>query len=139
MLEEGPWPHKAMWDALERARERAAGTYYDYGVTRPGVISQGKAVEQMGNLGTGPAPKQSKTQAGTSDSVDPVIQEGVIQEGVIPDSAAPDTGLEENQEPAGDEPVTTRRSDERSLLGSDGRSAGSFRPRESKPIGSGVR
>ncbi|MEY4567761.1 MAG: hypothetical protein RLY14_2731 [Planctomycetota bacterium] len=58
-LEEGPWPHKAMWDALERARERAAGTYFDYGVTRPGVVSRGEVPNQIGNMGTGPAPRQS--------------------------------------------------------------------------------
>jgi len=158
MLEEGPWPHKAMWDALERARERAAATYYDYGVTRPGVISQGKVVEQMGNFGTGPAPKQSAVQTGTGEEVLPGDAgpkganpnrasqsetndnvEPMIQDEVAPDAAVPDTGIEENQAPAAGEPATTRRTDERSLLGSDGRSAGSFRPRESKPIGSGVR
>jgi hypothetical protein len=41
MMEEGPWPQKAYWDALARARERDAGWYIDYGWTRPKVISQG--------------------------------------------------------------------------------------------------
>ncbi len=40
-LAEGPWPGKAHFDALRRARERDAGTYINYGCTRPGVISQG--------------------------------------------------------------------------------------------------
>jgi outer membrane protein TolC len=40
-FEEGPWPQKAYWDALARARERDAGTYIDYGWTRPKVISRG--------------------------------------------------------------------------------------------------
>lgn len=40
-FEEGPWPQKAYWDALARARERDAGTYVDYGWTRPKVISRG--------------------------------------------------------------------------------------------------
>jgi outer membrane protein TolC len=40
-FEEGPWPQKAYWDALARARERDAGTYIDYGWTRPRVISRG--------------------------------------------------------------------------------------------------
>jgi hypothetical protein len=71
-LEEGPWPHKAMWDALERARERAAGTYFDYGVTRPGVVSRGEVPNQIGNMGTGPAPRQStasdEKEAGSAES-----------------------------------------------------------------------
>jgi outer membrane protein TolC len=41
MLEEGPWPQKAYWDALARARERDAGWYIDYGWTRPRVVSRG--------------------------------------------------------------------------------------------------
>ncbi|MCA9174501.1 MAG: hypothetical protein KDB14_08445 [Planctomycetales bacterium] len=50
-LAEGPWPQKAYWDALGRARERDASYYLDYGSTRPRVISQG-AVPQ----GVGPGP-----------------------------------------------------------------------------------
>jgi hypothetical protein len=41
-FQEGPWPQKAYWDALARARERDAGTYIDYGWTRPKVISRGE-------------------------------------------------------------------------------------------------
>ena len=40
-LAEGPWPEKAYWDALERARERDASYYLDYGWTRPAVVSRG--------------------------------------------------------------------------------------------------
>jgi outer membrane protein TolC len=40
-FEEGPWPQKAYWDALARARERDAGWYIDYGWTRPKVVSRG--------------------------------------------------------------------------------------------------
>lgn len=43
-FEEGPWPQKAYWDALARARERDAGTYLDYGYTRPRVISRGQTL-----------------------------------------------------------------------------------------------
>lgn len=41
-LTEGPWPQKAYWDALERARERDASYYLDYGFTRPNVVSRGE-------------------------------------------------------------------------------------------------
>lgn len=40
-FEEGAWPEKAYWDALQRARARDAGIYMDYGWTRPRVISRG--------------------------------------------------------------------------------------------------
>jgi hypothetical protein len=40
-LAEGPWPGKASFDALRRARQRDASTYLDYGFTRPDVISHG--------------------------------------------------------------------------------------------------
>ena len=42
-LAEGPWSDKAYWDALERARERDASYYWEYGYTRPGVVSRGAA------------------------------------------------------------------------------------------------
>lgn len=40
-LGEGAWVEKAYWDAEERSRERASGIYFDYGYTRPSVVSQG--------------------------------------------------------------------------------------------------
>jgi outer membrane protein TolC len=40
-LDEGPWPQKAYWDALEKARERDASYYLNYGWTRPRVVSRG--------------------------------------------------------------------------------------------------
>lgn len=45
-LAEGPWPKKAYWDAMGRARERDASTYLNYGWTRPNVVSRG-TVEQI--------------------------------------------------------------------------------------------
>ncbi len=44
-LAEGPWPHKAYWDAVARARERDASYYLDFGWTRPSVVSRGPAPE----------------------------------------------------------------------------------------------
>ena len=40
-LAEGPWPGKASFDALRRARQRDASTFIDYGYSRPNVISRG--------------------------------------------------------------------------------------------------
>lgn len=54
-LEEGPWMDKAYWDAEERASERASGIYFDYGYTRPAVVSSGPVEsggQTEGNLST---------------------------------------------------------------------------------------
>ncbi|HEX6960472.1 MAG TPA: TolC family protein, partial [Lacipirellula sp.] len=40
-LAEGPWPGKAYFDAMRRARQRDAAAYIDYGFTRPDVMSRG--------------------------------------------------------------------------------------------------
>ncbi|QDS97431.1 TolC family protein [Adhaeretor mobilis] len=40
-LAEGPWPGKAQFDALRRARQRDGSHQINYGYTRPSVISRG--------------------------------------------------------------------------------------------------
>jgi len=40
-LAEGPWPAKAYFDAANRARQRDASHFLDYGFSRPKVISRG--------------------------------------------------------------------------------------------------
>ena len=54
-LREGPWNDKAYWDALERARERAAGRRKVWGVTRPGVVRRGpvRDAQHAANFGAG--------------------------------------------------------------------------------------
>jgi hypothetical protein len=47
-LSEGPWPEKAYWDALGRARERDSSYYLNYGWTRPRVVSQGPVAQHWG-------------------------------------------------------------------------------------------
>ena len=63
-LGEGAWTEKAYWDAEERSRERAGGHYFDYGYTRPGVISNGPVVTgglTEGNISEPGAELQSHT------------------------------------------------------------------------------
>lgn len=50
-LAEGPWPQKAYYDALGRARERSASMYMNYGWTRPRVVSQGPVNQESGAEG----------------------------------------------------------------------------------------
>lgn len=56
-LAEGPWSKKAYWDALERARERSAGHYYQYGVTRPSVVRTGPVQEPVRVIPSALAPE----------------------------------------------------------------------------------
>ncbi|MCA9235435.1 MAG: TolC family protein [Planctomycetales bacterium] len=50
-LAEGPWPGKAYFDALRRARQRDASVLIDYGFTRPSVISRGPYTQNSGTIG----------------------------------------------------------------------------------------
>ena len=47
-LAEGPWPGKAHFDAMRRARKRDAGLMLDYGYTRPRVFSRGAHAQRTG-------------------------------------------------------------------------------------------
>jgi outer membrane protein TolC len=47
-LAEGPWPEKAYFDALRRGRARDASLYFDYGFTRPKVVSRGPIEQHAG-------------------------------------------------------------------------------------------
>ena len=69
-FEEGPWPQKAYWDALYRARERDSGLYVDYGWTRPKVISRGPIAQRVpvGGPQEGGADRSRGAAAGTSDA-----------------------------------------------------------------------
>jgi outer membrane protein TolC len=48
LLAEGPWPGKAYFDAMTRARKRDAAMFIDYGYSRPNVFSQGAFPQQTG-------------------------------------------------------------------------------------------
>lgn len=101
-FEEGPWPQKAYWDALQRARERDAGHYINYGWTRPAVVSRGD-MPQNGNLpgevleGSGnPEEIQAPTPA--------PLQNGAPKPGNMEESSLPaePPAAEENPAPSGD-------------------------------------
>ena len=118
MFEEGPWPQKAYWDALARARERDAGTYIDYGWTRPKVISRGAIphgnvmdgvlIESMPGVEEVPSPEptpakppvQTPTPIETrSPTKAPTIGRGAIGTGVVPTAAAVEEFTDESVEP----------------------------------------
>lgn len=59
-LAEGPWPQKAYWDALEKARQRDSSYYLKWGRTQPPPVSR-EAVDEpipyAESIGDGPAPE----------------------------------------------------------------------------------
>ena len=63
-LQEGQWVDKAYWDAQERARERDAGTYLDYGYTRPAVVSGGPVESGMPTEGNAARPGSAEPRRG---------------------------------------------------------------------------
>jgi hypothetical protein len=67
-LAEGPWPGKAYFDALRRARQRDASTYLDYGFTRPDVISHGPYDQFSGRGVVIPEP----TPADQGEPIEPI-------------------------------------------------------------------
>ena len=69
-LAEGPWPGKAYFDAHNRARERDAGLFINYGYTRPSVISRGP-VDQFGGGNVGFDGLNVPTPAGVPEEVPP--------------------------------------------------------------------
>jgi hypothetical protein len=52
-LQEGPWPGKAYFDAMRRARQRDGGLKLDYGFTRPRVIARGPVAQNAGTASGG--------------------------------------------------------------------------------------
>jgi len=79
MLAEGPWPHKAYFDAMAHARRRDASHFVDYGYTRPRVISRGPAPQGTSgavNLGDSfeLAPAPAPTPADGNDVIEPILE-----------------------------------------------------------------
>jgi outer membrane protein TolC len=108
-LAEGPWPEKAYWDALQRARERDASYYFDYGSTRPSVVSQGPVGQQMGQPTTITDMPMETLHLGPTEAVPDDAPEEVPHE-MVPEQAEPDSAPEPEAQPAPAEkgPITTR-------------------------------
>jgi hypothetical protein len=112
-LAEGPWPEKAYWDALQRARERDASYYLDYGWTRPSVVSQGPVPQQMGITDLHAQPMG--TPDSTLEPVPATPREDAPAEVIPAPQAVPDTTVPDSPPPAPQPmedanpgPVTTR-------------------------------
>jgi outer membrane protein TolC len=109
MMGEGPWPEKAYFDALGQARKRDAGTYIDYGWTRPKVISQG-SVDQTTGIDGG------------------FLKDGAVGETII-EGEYPQDGMIYEQGPAYGQPTPAP------LPGSSPTPASPFRREETLPGG----
>jgi outer membrane protein TolC len=81
-LAEGPWPGKAYFDAMRRARSADAALKFDYGFSRPRVFSRGPVTQDGGTSmgGVSEVPPSSVRPGGQTP---PAAPEAVPQE-VIP-------------------------------------------------------
>lgn len=99
-LSEGPWPQKAYWDAVERARERDASYYLNYGWTRPSVVREGTPVHGTGSaIGFDPAMEQMPATmemhapapvGGLQPTLAPPLTPG-MESVLVPGDATPET------------------------------------------------
>ena len=86
-LAEGPWPGKAYFDALRRARQRDASTFIDYGYSRPNVISRGPVGQFLAPMDGSPELLESPTPVDQDNSAG---ENGIDEALPIPDPAAID-------------------------------------------------
>jgi hypothetical protein len=118
-VQEGPWPKKAYWDAMGRARERDAGLYMDYGWTRPSVVSRGEipnervahpadAAEELpateGLPANSPAPPEQPLPS------DEPAQEKAPSDGIAPPAPAPGSSAASIPAAAPSTPLARRQS-----------------------------
>ena len=88
-LSEGPWPHKAYFDAQRRARARDAALYFNYGFTQPRVQSRGPIQQFMGSPGTSAAAGQSPVAPSDKEVIPPGTPVQTSPEGKQPKSILP--------------------------------------------------
>jgi outer membrane protein TolC len=103
-LAEGPWPGKAYFDAHRLARARDAGTYLNYGYSRPSVFSTGP-IAQHADFGA-----DSETAPGTPTPAGEQIGPGPsnpLPSDALPSGAQPSGATPNGTTPNGDEPKKT--------------------------------
>ena len=160
-FEEGPWPQKAYWDALCRARERDAGHYINYGWTRPAVVSRGEmpqggvTVEEMTGEGTEeiqtptPAPPRrapAKLNPESAPPAEPLPPETPTpaEPPMVPEKPGADGGSTQLRSPMRIDTSSTNslRNSRRlagDLRGNDGSESTVRQAQHLEPIGSGIR
>ncbi len=97
-LAEGPWPGKAYFDAMRRARRRHASTYMDYGFTRPDVISRGPHDQFSGQQGLVVEPPTPADEEPNIEDQSPVENGPTIEEIIPSPQGDRTTGVESEQE-----------------------------------------
>jgi outer membrane protein TolC len=108
LLAEGPWPGKAYFDAMRRARKRDAALFIDYGYSRPNVFSQGPFPQQ-----TGAACNEMYTEGEVVPHPTPAPVQGDPEQLPMPNEgdpsspATPATPTTSNVDPFLDAPVTS--------------------------------
>jgi hypothetical protein len=106
-LQEGPWPAKAYFDALIRARQRDASHYLNYGYTRPDAVSRGPITQDAPPVYV-PARDKSDQEAGAAgEPLPPGTPEGESLPAPQEDAAGAEESADES---AGDQLRTALRS-----------------------------
>ncbi|MEM6363600.1 MAG: transporter, partial [Planctomycetota bacterium] len=97
VLREGPWNSKAYCDALERARERAAGYHLQYGVTRPGVVRKGPVQNTNSTATSQPTGMRNIGDVSSGQSITPntIMDSGTVIDGGPGDMMLNDPALGE--------------------------------------------
>ncbi len=107
-LAEGPWPGKAYFDAEQKARHRSASHPFNYGFSRPGVLSRGVFAQQQYRTAGEPGPANPVRGAEPAsrpqgEPVNPLLPPeapqpgGPLPEGLEPE-ALPDPSVQQNPE-----------------------------------------
>lgn len=96
-LAEGPWPNKAHFDAVRRARKRQAALHMDYKYTRPNVFSRGPYEQFTGQGGLLPSPVPAEPEGEPITPLEPIEDNSEPQFVPLPTdntSTEPSTRLE---------------------------------------------
>lgn len=151
---EGPWPQKAYWDALARARERDAGLFIDYGWTRPRVISRGPQVQFAPDAKSLPLTNPDGTPLEALPQAEPTPAVPPTGEGTLPAprTPTPPGALDVRTQPLGNTqlvgatesaaampaPASSRRVSGANLAPASFSSANPLRGAADAPVGTGV-
>ncbi|MGL4513306.1 MAG: TolC family protein [Lacipirellulaceae bacterium] len=117
-LAEGPWPGKAYFDAMRRARARDASKQINYGYTRPNVMSRGPHAQRIGASASTTSPGEFLVPT------EAVPTPAMIQPGEVILEGTPGTfqGASAEEASMGDSPLAA--SAGRPLFGAPGRVRG---------------
>lgn len=104
LLQEGPWPRKAYYDSLLRARQNGASRQLNYGFNRPAVVTRGPFMQQ-GSSQLGTSAESPKGPTGEPTPAQLPLDSGMFSDepslGSQPESLPPAAPDPDGSEPLG--------------------------------------